>query len=120
MIVKAWGDWALFQSLLVVLRAIGDHHGGTSIANVATRWVLDHPCVGAVIVGMWSVLVAPILISEMCKGTRMGISDHADENRKVSLLRLTDQDRMVIESVLDRSNGRRLITTIGDCGAEYR
>ena len=51
MIVKAWGDWTLFQELLRVLRTIGDRHGGASISNVATRWVLDHPCVGAVIIG---------------------------------------------------------------------
>lgn len=51
MIVKAWGDWSLFQELLAVLRAIGDRHTGASIANIATRWVLDHPCVGAVIIG---------------------------------------------------------------------
>ena len=50
MIVKAWGSWELFQSLLSVLRAIGDEHGKT-IANIATRWVLDHPFVGAVIIG---------------------------------------------------------------------
>ena len=52
MILKAWGDWELFQTLLSVLRMIGDRHGGASIANVATRWVLDHPFVGAVLVGM--------------------------------------------------------------------
>jgi aryl-alcohol dehydrogenase-like predicted oxidoreductase len=51
MIVRAWGSWELFQSLLAVLRIIGDHHGGLSIANIATRWVLDHPFVGAVIIG---------------------------------------------------------------------
>lgn len=51
MIVKAWGDWALFQSLLRVLRDIGDRHGGRSVANIAMRWVLDHPFVGAVIIG---------------------------------------------------------------------
>ena len=50
MIVKAWGSWELFQSLLSVLRIIGDRHG-KSIANIATRWVLDHPFVGAVIIG---------------------------------------------------------------------
>ena len=50
MIVKAWGSWELFQSLLSVLRSIGDRHG-KSIANIATRWVLDHPFVGAVIIG---------------------------------------------------------------------
>jgi hypothetical protein len=51
MILKAWGNWALFQSLLAVLRDIGDRHGGLSIANIATRWVLDHSFVGAVIIG---------------------------------------------------------------------
>jgi len=51
MILKVWGDWTLFQELLAVLRSIGDRHGGVSIANVATRWVLDQPAVGAVIIG---------------------------------------------------------------------
>lgn len=54
MIVKAWGTWELFQSLLTVLRMIGDQHGGLSIANIATRWVLDHPFVGAVIIGEYT------------------------------------------------------------------
>jgi hypothetical protein len=51
MILKAWGNWALFQKLLAVLREIGDRHGGLSIANIATRWALDHSFVGAVIIG---------------------------------------------------------------------
>lgn len=51
MIVKAWGTWELFQRLLSMLRQIGDRHSGRSIANVATRWVLDHSFVGAVIIG---------------------------------------------------------------------
>ncbi|KAH9044967.1 Aldo/keto reductase [Lactarius deliciosus] len=50
-ITRAWGDWALFQQLLAVLRKVGDRHGGATIANVAVRWVLDHPFVGAVLVG---------------------------------------------------------------------
>ena len=50
-ITRVWGDWALFQQLLTVLRQIGDRHGGMSIANIAVRWVLDHPFVGAVLVG---------------------------------------------------------------------
>ena len=103
MILNAWGTWQLFQQLLTLLRTIGDRHGGASIANVATRWVLDHACVGAVIIG-----------------ARLGISDHAEDNQKVMALHLDDADRAAIEAVLDQSNGRRLITTIGDCGAEYR
>ncbi len=53
-------------------------------------------------------------------GTRLGISNHIEDNQKVSSLKLFDEDRAAIEDVLDRSNGRRLITSIGDCGAEYR
>ncbi|KAA1467011.1 Aldo/keto reductase [Dentipellis sp. KUC8613] len=102
-IMKAWGDWPLFQELLGVLRAVGDRHGGASIANVAARWVLDHPFVGAVLVG-----------------TRLGVSEHPDDNRNVFRFALTEQDRAEIEAVLERSNGRRMITIIGDCGAEYR
>ncbi|KAI0061333.1 Aldo/keto reductase [Artomyces pyxidatus] len=102
-ILKVWGDWPLFQALLSVLRTIGDRHGGVSVANVATRWVLDHPFVGAVLVG-----------------TRLGVSEHPDENARVFGFTLTDADRSDIEAVLAHSNGRRMITLIGDCGAEYR
>jgi len=49
-ILTAWGSWSLFQQLLVTLRKIGDQHH-VSIANVATRWVLDHDIVGAVLIG---------------------------------------------------------------------
>ncbi|KAJ7728514.1 NADP-dependent oxidoreductase domain-containing protein [Mycena metata] len=105
MIVKAWGNWALFQRLLRCLRGIGDRHGGISIANIATRWVLDQDAVGAVLVG-----------------ARLGLSDHLDDNLKVFQpeCRLTREDREAIENVLAYSNGRKIITTIGDCGAEYR
>lgn len=49
--IKAWGSWMLFQQLLAVLRIVGDRHT-KSIANIATRWVLDFPeFVGAVIIG---------------------------------------------------------------------
>jgi len=103
MILKAWGDWKLFQSLLAVLRGIGDKYGGLSIANIATRWVLDHSFVGAVLIG-----------------ARLGLSEHPDENQKVYGFRLSDGDHSIIEAVLARSKGRIMITSIGDCGAEYR
>jgi len=103
MILKVWGDWSLFQTLLATLRSIGDRHEGVSIANVATRWVLNHRFVGAVLVG-----------------SRLGISEHTEDNKRTFSFQLTAQDVQEIEAVLDRSNGRKLITTIGDCGAEYR
>ncbi|KAJ7176170.1 Aldo keto reductase [Mycena crocata] len=103
MILKAWGDWALFQDLLTALRQIGDSHGGLSISNVATRWVLDHPVVGAVIIG-----------------ARLGCTEYPADNLNVYKLALTAEDRAQIDVVLQRSDGCRLIETIGDCGAEYR
>ncbi|KIK94334.1 hypothetical protein PAXRUDRAFT_828110 [Paxillus rubicundulus Ve08.2h10] len=57
-ILKAWGNWTLFQTLLVVLRTIGDRHGGRSIANIAIRWVLDHPFVGAVLIGNDTIILS--------------------------------------------------------------
>jgi hypothetical protein len=63
MILKAWGDWKLFQSLLAVLRGIGDRYGGLSIANIATRWVLDHSFVGAVLIGNFTSF--PIFVHDL-------------------------------------------------------
>lgn len=63
MITRAWGNWDLFQDLLHVLRLIGDRHGNVSIANVATRWVLDHSWVGAVIIGKLTLDVVDSLLT---------------------------------------------------------
>ncbi|KAH7882584.1 NADP-dependent oxidoreductase domain-containing protein [Phlebopus sp. FC_14] len=103
MILQAWGDWPLFQSLLAVLRLIGDRHGGLSISNIATRWVLDHDFVGAVIIG-----------------ARLGISEHLDDNRRVDGFKLSEEDNNAIKDVLARSKGRDMIREIGGCGDEYR
>ncbi|KAJ7719443.1 NADP-dependent oxidoreductase domain-containing protein [Mycena maculata] len=102
-IVKAWGSWSLFQDLLIALRNIGQRHAGASVSNIATRWVLDHPFVGAVIIG-----------------ARLGCTEYPSDNLKVYGLSLTAADRDEIDVVLARSAERRLIETIGDCGAEYR
>ncbi|KAF8179927.1 Aldo keto reductase [Mycena galopus ATCC 62051] len=102
-IVKAWGSWTLFQELLIVLRGIGERHGGASVSNVATRWVLDQQSVGAVIVG-----------------ARLGCTEYPSDNLNVYSLVLTATDRAEVEEVLARSAGSQLIDTIGDCGAEYR
>ncbi|KAM5534129.1 hypothetical protein V8D89_012149 [Ganoderma adspersum] len=101
-ILKAWGDWDLFQTLLRLLRDIADRHGGMSIANIAIRWVLEHPFVGAVLIG-----------------ARLGLSDNTDDNAKVFTFSLTDRDKADIEAVLRRSRSSTMIMTIGDCGAEY-
>ena len=53
-------------------------------------------------------------------GARLGLSEHPDENQGVYGFRLTMQDNSAIEAVLKHSNNRTIITSIGDCGAEYR
>jgi len=50
LVIDDFGGWAAFQALLRELRGIADRHR-TSIAAVATRWVLDRERVAATIVG---------------------------------------------------------------------
>ena len=50
----------------------------------------------------------------------MGIAEHKDDNKKVFSFSLSPKDNADIQAVLERSNGGKLIATIGDCGAEYR
>lgn len=100
--IRSWGDWALFQELLGTLQAIGAKHG-VSVASVATRWVLDFPYVGAVIVG-----------------SRMGISEHTDDNAASLGWSLDDGDRAAVEEVLQKSRRRDMFASMGDCGGEYR
>ena len=99
-VVEAWGDWGLFQQLLVTLKGIGDKNS-VSIANVAVRYILDRPTVAGVIVG-----------------TRLGLTDHREENARVFHFALDGEDLDQIEAVL--RNSRDLYRLIGDCGDEYR
>ena len=98
--IDAWGGWHLFQELLYVLDKIATKHG-SSIANIATRYILDKPAVAGVIIG-----------------ARLGISNNISDNLKVFSLRLDKEDNEKISSVTSRS--KDLFATIGDCGDEYR
>jgi len=100
--VDEWGGWNLFQELLKVLRKIANKYS-VSIANIATRCVLDDPVVGGVIIG--------------CK---MGRRNHIDDNyRSVSTSWcLEDEDWEDINEILIKSQD--LLSKIGDCGSEYR
>jgi aryl-alcohol dehydrogenase-like predicted oxidoreductase len=85
LIIDEFGGWGLFQRLLGVLDAVGRKHDA-SIANVATRWVLDRPHVAGAIIG-----------------TRY--ADKLDENLRVFDLVLDDADRAAIEAVLAQRRG---------------
>ncbi len=91
------GGWAAFQGLLTAVKTTADRHG-VSMANVASRYILEQPAVGAVIIG-----------------ARLGESEHIDNNRQLLQFALDDADRDTIGAAL-----AALEAIPGDCGDEYR
>ncbi|CCF41305.1 aldo/keto reductase/Endoribonuclease L-PSP, partial [Colletotrichum higginsianum] len=103
--IMSWGTWQDFQSLLYELSAIADEHRVT-LTNIATRWILQQPSVGALIVG-----------------TRLGVSNHVDDNLATFGFTLNAWDLDRIEALalgISRGKTRRLFSKLGDCGTEYR
>jgi len=98
--IEAWGGWNLFQELLSNLKTISQKHK-VSIANVATRYILDRAAVAGVIIG-----------------TRLGIVEHRVNNTQVFNFRLDKSDLDAIDAISTKSNN--LFEEIGDCGDEYR
>jgi len=98
--IDAWGGWNLFQELLLVLDQIAKNHK-VVIANVASKFILDKPCVAGVIIG-----------------ARLGIAEHRANNAKVFSLSLDDTDYAKITGVTSKANN--LYESTGDCGDEYR
>ena len=95
--VDAIGGWAVLQTILAAIAQVARKHG-VSVANVATRWVLEQPAVAAIIVG-----------------ARLGEREHRADNLRVFSFALDDSDRAAIDRALATS------TRIpGDCGDEYR
>ena len=95
--IEAAGGWDAFQGILQAAAAIAEKHG-VSIANVATRWVLEHPAVAGVIVG-----------------ARLGERVHADDNLGLFGFRLDADDHAALEAAFA---GTEMVP--GDCGDEYR
>lgn len=91
------GGWSAFQRILQSAHRVAQKHG-VSIANVASRWILESPAVAAVIVG-----------------ARLGVSAHIEDNAKLFTFSLDDEDRAEIGAAL-----ATLEPIPGDCGDEYR
>jgi aryl-alcohol dehydrogenase-like predicted oxidoreductase/enamine deaminase RidA (YjgF/YER057c/UK114 family) len=91
------GGWQAFQGVLAAADRVARKHK-VSIANVATRWVLDHEAVAACIIG-----------------ARLGESEHRADNLKVFDFALDAEDKMLFD---ESFAGTRPIP--GDCGDEYR
>ena len=95
--IAAVGGWGALQAILAAASRIARKHG-VSIANVATRWVLDQPAVAAVIVG-----------------ARLGEREHRQDNLRVFSFAFDEDDKAELKAAYARS---RAIP--GDCGDEYR
>jgi enamine deaminase RidA (YjgF/YER057c/UK114 family) len=95
--VAAAGGWQGLQAILAALDKVAQRHA-VSIANVATRWTLEHPAVAAVIVGAW-----------------LGERRHTDDNVEVFSFALDAKDRALIDEALANTTPLG-----GDCGDEYR
>lgn len=91
------GGWAPFQRLLSVLRDVAGRHA-VSMANVASRFILEQPAVGAVIIG-----------------ARLGERDHIEDNLGLLGFSLEASDREAIAAAIGE-----LTPIPGDCGDEYR
>jgi aryl-alcohol dehydrogenase-like predicted oxidoreductase/enamine deaminase RidA (YjgF/YER057c/UK114 family) len=91
------GGWAVFQDLLACLDRIAKRHD-VAIANVATRWLLDHSAIGAVIIG-----------------ARLTENQHRASNGNMFKFALGSDDLDEIADVL-----RQTKNVPGDCGQEYR
>lgn len=103
--IRTWGSWDEFQVLLRCLSVAARKHSA-SISNIATRWVLQQPSVGAVIVG-----------------TRLGVSEHVEDNLNIFGFELDHDDISSIGAVALGSSREKtvsLFTRLGDCGNEYR
>lgn len=105
--IQTWGSWPEFQELLETLSSVAEKHGeGISLTNVASRWVLQQPTVGAVIVG-----------------NRLGVSSHAVENLNVFKFELDKDGIAAIDKIALGESGlktRAVFDNLGDCGNEYR
>lgn len=91
------GGWNAYQQLLTTLHSIAKKHN-VSIANLASKYIMEQPAVGGVIIG-----------------ARLGASEHIQDNEKLFSFSLDEASRQELTSALSK-----LKTIPGDCGDEYR
>ncbi|WP_291779535.1 aldo/keto reductase [Cecembia sp.] len=95
--IDAAGGWEKFQQLLRILDKVARKHR-VSIANVATKYIMDQDYVGGIIIG-----------------ARLGQSTHLNESLRLFDFELDAEDLKVIH------NAQKILSPIpGDCGDEYR
>ncbi len=91
------GGWDAYQGVLSAAAEVARKHG-SSIANVATRWVLEHEAVAGVIIG-----------------ARLGEARHSADNLKLFEIALDAEDHAILNHAFAGTT-----PLPGDCGDEYR
>jgi aryl-alcohol dehydrogenase-like predicted oxidoreductase/enamine deaminase RidA (YjgF/YER057c/UK114 family) len=91
------GGWAAFQRLLQAVRKTADQHA-VSIANIASRYILEQPVVSGVIIG-----------------ARLSENEHIRDNLKLLNFEIGDDSDATLQPAIDE-----MVTIPGDCGDEYR
>lgn len=95
--IDAAGGWEPYQNLLLTVKQVAQKHNA-SVANIATRFMLENSAVAAVIVG-----------------ARLGKSEHIEDNKKILSIDLDQED------ILKIKQAQAALSPIpGDCGDEYR
>jgi aryl-alcohol dehydrogenase-like predicted oxidoreductase/enamine deaminase RidA (YjgF/YER057c/UK114 family) len=95
--INTAGGWKVFQGLLSVLDRIASSKN-VSIANVASRFILEQPAVASVIIG-----------------ARLGERNHSEDNMRLFSFDFSADERAAIEVALGQFEA-----IPGDCGDEYR
>lgn len=95
--IDAVGGWDAYHNLLETLDETSKNHD-VSIANIATKCILNEEHVAAVIVG-----------------ARVGESEHMADNARMLDIQLTTEEKEKIRKAQDE-----LKPLPGDCGDEYR
>ncbi|MEP3279431.1 MAG: aldo/keto reductase [Stappiaceae bacterium] len=95
--IDAAGGWQAYQGILGAAQRIAKKHS-VSLANVATRWVLEQSHVAGVIIG-----------------ARLGERDHMADNARLFSFALDEEDHDLLERAFAATT-----PLPGDCGDEYR
>ncbi len=95
--IREAGGWQVFQELLATLKQVADKHD-VSMANVASKYILEQPAVGAIIIG-----------------ARLGSSEHIKDTLKLFDFSLDETSLSQIDQAV-----AKLKPLAGDCGDEYR
>ncbi len=95
--IDAAGGWEVFQRVLSTADQVA-RKLGVSVANVASRYILDQPSVAGIILG-----------------ARLGNRNHREKNLRLFGFSLDEESRHELKRALSH-----LTMIPGDCGDEYR